>query len=123
MFRFIHAADIHLDSPLLGLDQDETAPKERIRTATRVALKNLVDFALEERIDFLVIGGDIYDGDWSDYATGHVFLEQMRRLAPTPVYLIHGNHDATNKMTRSLPTPPHIAVFGSKAAETRKLDE
>ena len=47
----------------------------------------------------------------------------MRRLAPTPVYLIHGNHDATNKMTRSLPLPPHLHVFGSKAAETKKLDE
>jgi DNA repair protein SbcD/Mre11 len=82
MFRFIHAADIHLDSPLIGLDQDETAPKERIRNATRVAMKNLVDLALEERIDFLVIAGDIYDGDWGDYATGHAFLEQMRRLAP-----------------------------------------
>ena len=44
MFKFLHAADIHLDSPLRGLDQDETAPKERIRNATRVALKNLVDF-------------------------------------------------------------------------------
>jgi DNA repair exonuclease SbcCD nuclease subunit len=48
-------------------------------------MKNLVDFALEEKVDFLVIAGDIYDGDWSDYATGHVFLDQMRRLAPTPV--------------------------------------
>jgi DNA repair protein SbcD/Mre11 len=123
MFRFLHAADIHLDSPLRGLDQDETAPKERIRNATRVALKNLVDLALEEKVDFLVIAGDIYDGDWNDYATGHVFLEQMRRLAPTPVYLIHGNHDATNKMTRSLPMPPHISTFGSKAAETKKLAE
>ena len=63
MFRFIHAADIHLDSPLRGLDQDETAPKERIRNATRVALKNLVDSALEEKVDFMVIAGDIYDGD------------------------------------------------------------
>jgi DNA repair protein SbcD/Mre11 len=123
MFRFIHAADIHLDSPLRGLDQDETAPKERIRNATRVALKNLVDFALEEKVDFLVIAGDIYDGDWSDYATGHVFLEQMRRLAPIPVFVIHGNHDAINKMTKSLPKPDHLHVFGSKTAETMKLEE
>jgi exonuclease SbcD len=122
MFRFIHAADIHLDSPLIGLDQDETAPKERIRNATRVAMKNLVDFALDERAEFLVIAGDIYDDDWNDYATGHVFLDQIRRLAPMPVYLIHGNHDAINKMTRSLPTPSHLHIFGSKAAKTMKLE-
>ncbi len=123
MFRFIHAADIHLDSPLRGLDQDETAPKERIRNASRVALKNLVDFALEQRVNFIVIGGDVYDGDWVDYATGHFFLEQMRRLAPIPVFLIHGNHDATNKMTKSLPMPNHLHVFSSKMAETKKLEE
>jgi exonuclease SbcD len=123
MFRFIHAADIHLDSPLRGLDQDETAPKERIRNATRVALKNLVDFALEEKVDFLIIAGDLYDGDWSDYATGHILLSQLRRMAPTPVYVIHGNHDALSKMTRSLPMPPHVHVFGAKQVEPEKLDE
>ena len=85
---------------------DETAPKERIRNATRVAMKNLVDYALEEKVDFLVIAGDLYDGDWSDYATGHILLGQLRRMAPTPVYVIHGNHDALSRMTRSLPMPP-----------------
>src|SRR5437762_5233248 len=123
MFRFIHSADIHLDSPLRGLDQDETAPKERIRNATRVAMKNLVDYALEEKVDFLVIAGDLYDGDWSDYATGHILLGQLRRMAPTPVYVIHGNHDALSRMTRSLPMPAHVHVFGAKQAEPEKLDE
>ncbi len=120
MFRFLHAADVHLDSPLIGLDQD--APKDRIRDASRVALRRLVDLALEEKVDFLVLAGDIYDGDWPDYATGHEFLDQMRRLKPMPIFAIHGNHDALNKMTRTLTPPAHLDVFGAGKSEPRKLE-
>jgi len=79
-FRFIHAADIHLDSPLRGLDRYDGAPVEEIRGATRRALENLVDVCLAERVAFLLIAGDIYDGDWKDYNTGLFFHRQMSRL-------------------------------------------
>ena len=48
-FSFIHAADIHLDSPLTGLEQYEGAPVEKIRSATRDAFKNLVQTAIEKK--------------------------------------------------------------------------
>src|ERR1700749_3028920 len=89
-FRFVHAADIHLDSPLKGLSGQQGAAAERIRTATRVALDNLVTKAIEDRIDFLVVAGDLYDGDWRDYQTGLFFVKQMGRLAQVkiPVFLL-----------------------------------
>ena len=59
-FTFLHAADLHLDSPLKGLDPD--APVERIRGATRQALVNLIDLALERGVAFLVLSGDFYEG-------------------------------------------------------------
>lgn len=65
-FRFIHTGDIHLDSPLKGLAGQEGAAAERIRTATRSAFSNLIDFAIEEEVSFVVIAGDLYDGDWRD---------------------------------------------------------
>ena len=71
-FRFLHAADIHLDSPLIGLADVEGRVAERIRTAPRAAFELLVDQAIEEEIDFLVIAGDLYDGTWRDYKTGPV---------------------------------------------------
>ncbi len=58
MFRFLHVADIHLDSPLKGLERYEGAPVDEIRSATRRALENLVDFALEQEVDFVLIAGD-----------------------------------------------------------------
>lgn len=70
MFRFIHAADPHLDSPLQGLELHEGAPVEVLRGATRRAFENLVNLAIEEKVDFVVIAGDLYDGDWKDYSTG-----------------------------------------------------
>ena len=105
--KFIHAADIHLDSPLKGLNRYEGAPVEKIRSATRRALENLVQLALDEQADFVLIAGDLYDGDWNDYNTGLFFIKQVTRLrdAGIPLYAITGNHDAENKMTRSLRLP------------------
>jgi len=80
MFKFIHAADIHLDSPLKGLEQHEGAPVQEIRDAARRALANLVDLAIEQRVAFVLIAGDIYDGDWRDYNTGLLFVKQTTRL-------------------------------------------
>lgn len=110
MFTFIHTADIHLDSPLRGLSQHENAPVQEIRGATRKALTNVVDLALEKKVDFVVIAGDLYDGDWPDHSTGQFFANQMRRLRNQDilVYLIAGNHDATSKITKSLTLPENV---------------
>jgi DNA repair exonuclease SbcCD nuclease subunit len=124
MFRFIHAADIHLDSPLLGLRAYDSAPIERLRTAPRRALENLVDLAIRTKVDFLLIAGDVFDGDWKDYSTGQFFVKQMAKLRDCriPVYLIAGNHDAENKMSRSLPYPDNVHVFESSHATTRRIE-
>ena len=75
--RFIHAADLHIDSPLRGLDRYEGAPVERLRSATRGALERLVDRAVAEQVDFVLLAGDLYDGDWKDYNTGLYFIQRM----------------------------------------------
>ena len=120
MFTFIHTADIHLDSPLCGLSQHEGAPVEKIRGATRKALVNIVDLALVRRVDFVVIAGDLYDGDWPDYSTGQFFTNQMRRLreAQIPVYLITGNHDAESKVTKSLTLPDNVTKFSTRKPQS-----
>lgn len=125
MFKFLHAADIHLDSPLKGLEDYRGAPVEQIRNATRRALANLVRLAIDESVSFVLIAGDIYDGDWTDYSTGQEFNEEMRRLrdACIPVYMISGNHDAANKLTRSLPLPENVRLLGHQHPETATIPE
>ena len=113
MFKFLHAADIHLDSPLHKLEIYEGVPAEAVRQATRRALENLIDLAVSEQVAFVLIAGDVYDGDWKDYNTGLYFVSQMKRLreAGIPVYLIAGNHDAASKITRNLRLPEGVAHF------------
>lgn len=122
-FRFIHTGDIHLDSPLKGLAGHHGAAADRIRTATRLALDNLVRQAIEDHVDFVVIAGDLYDGDWRDYQTGLFFVKQMGRLAQAgiPVFLLHGNHDAESQITRRLTLPANVRLFSARSPETFRL--
>lgn len=120
MFRFIHAADLHLDSPLQGLQAHDGAPLDVLRGATRRAFENLVQLAIEERVDFVVIAGDLYDGDWKDYSTGLFFRGQMARLNASgiPVYLIAGNHDAASVISKRLGLPDNVRVFSTRTTES-----
>ncbi|MDZ4190380.1 MAG: DNA repair exonuclease [Hydrogenophaga sp.] len=122
--KFIHTADIHLDSPLRGLASYPDAPVDRLRTATRDAFTNLVNLAIEEAVDFMVIAGDVYDGDWKDFNTGLFFIKEMGRLkrADIPVYLLYGNHDADSEMTKSLALPDNVHVFSSRKGDTFQID-
>jgi DNA repair protein SbcD/Mre11 len=124
-FRFLHAADIHLDSPLRGLTGQEGSAAERIRSATREAFELLVGRAIAERVAFVVIAGDLYDGDWRDYRTGLFFAAQMGRLNASgiPVFLLHGNHDAQSQITRKLELPDNVRVFSARAPETFRLED
>lgn len=124
MFRFIHAADLHLDSPLQGLELHEGAPVSVLRGATRRAFENLVSLAIKEAVDFLLIAGDIYDGDWKDYSTGLFFRAQMVRLKEKgiPVYVISGNHDAASVISKKLTLPENVHVFSTRTAESLEVE-
>jgi DNA repair protein SbcD/Mre11 len=124
MLRFLHTADIHLDSPLKGLEAHEDAPVEEIRGATRRAFDNCIELAIEEGVDFLLIVGDLYDVDWKDYNTGLFFASRMGRLnrAGIAVFIVSGNHDATNQITRTMPLPDNVTLFSSKKPHSIKLD-
>jgi DNA repair exonuclease SbcCD nuclease subunit len=125
MFRFLHAADIHLDSPLRGLERYEGAPVDQLRGATRRALENLVELAIDESVALVLIAGDLYDGDWREFRTGLFFCSQMARLreAGIEVLVIAGNHDAANKMTLRLPLPENVRILSHKRPETVTLDD
>ncbi len=115
MPTFIHAADLHLDSPLRGLDRYDGAPVEEIRGATRRAVENLVGLAISQSVDFLLIAGDIYDGDWRDYNTGLFFLAQMSRFAALSI--------APVAVVSPLQRSGAIFTLGLSWAGNRKLEE
>ncbi|MCA9120734.1 MAG: DNA repair exonuclease [Planctomycetaceae bacterium] len=125
MFKFIHAADLHIDSPLRGLEAYEGAPVEQFRAATRVAFENLVTLAIERQVAFVVIAGDLFDGKWQDMKTGLWTAAQFRRLERDniPVYLLRGNHDAASKVRQAVTWPENVREFSVRKPETFLLDE
>ncbi|HEY3275045.1 MAG TPA: DNA repair exonuclease [Syntrophorhabdaceae bacterium] len=122
--KFIHAADIHLDSPMIGLERYDGAPVEEVRAATRRALQNLVELAINEDVDFVMIAGDLYDGDWKDYNTGLFFLTRMIELreAGVRVVIVAGNHDAASQITKNLRIPDNVKMLSVHKAESVILE-
>ena len=126
--KILHAADIHLDSPLISLDTYEGAPAEKIRGASRQALENMTGLAIEQSVDVVVIAGDLYDGDWPDQNTGLFFCAQASRLINAGIHLavIRGNHDAANRITSNLPLPKNRdgsdVMLSEKRVDLHRLD-
>lgn len=123
--KLIHAADLHIDSPLRGLERYEGAPVAQLRGATRGALSNLIELCIEERAAVLLIAGDIFDGDWRDYSTGLFFAAQMARLrqAGIAVVTVRGNHDAQSQISRELRLPDNVRELQTRKPETLVLDD
>ena len=114
MVRIVHAADLHLDSPLRGLARlGDRGLEHDLRAATRRAFDNLVELCEHESAQLLVLAGDIYDGDWDSHATGEYFVRGLRRLTDSgiAVAIVHGNHDAESQITRRLSMPAGVHVL------------
>ncbi|MGX9394135.1 metallophosphoesterase family protein (plasmid) [Nitrobacteraceae bacterium UC4446_H13] len=115
-YRFVHAADIHLDSPLRSLALRHSELAELIGNATRRAFVRVIDLCLDEQVDALLIAGDLYDGDQTSMKTARFLAEQLRRLdqAGIRVFIIRGNHDALSKITKELVLPDSVKIFGGR---------
>ena len=123
--KILHAADLHIDSPLGGLSAYEGAPTDEIRGATRRATEALVSTALAREVDLVVIAGDVFDGDWRDYSTGLFWIGQLARLndAQIPVVMVTGNHDAASVISRSLRLPANTILLSDTHPQTTVFDD
>jgi DNA repair exonuclease SbcCD nuclease subunit len=123
MFKFIHAADLHIDSPLRGLEAYPGAPVEQLRAATRDAFEKLVTLAIEQQVAFVIIAGDLFDGKWQDTKTGLWTAGQFRRLEREEigVYILRGNHDAASKVSQAVTWPSNVHEFSDRKPETFHL--
>jgi len=116
----VHAADLHLDSPLRGLSAYDGAPVERLRSASRHAFSRLVDIAVERQAQLMLLAGDVWDGDWPDIGTGLYFAREMGRLerAGIRVVLLRGNHDAESRITKSVPLPDNVLSLSARTPQS-----
>jgi len=124
-FKLMHAADLHLDSPLRGLERYPGAPADKIRGATRRAFQELVNVCREEEVRVLLLAGDLFDGDWQDYSSGLFFVAELARLreAGVQVVWIRGNHDAESRIRKRLSLPDNVKELGVRRPETFAIEE
>jgi DNA repair exonuclease SbcCD nuclease subunit len=124
MFRFLHAADLHLDRPLKGLTNLDPSMAEQVQIASRTALQRMFEVAIREDVQFVLLAGDIFDGDVRDYGTVYFLLNELGRLSKSiPVYVIRGNHDALNAATRRMNWPANVFEFPAGSATRHVISE
>lgn len=123
-FSFIHAADLHIDSPLAGLRLKDAAVAERFASAGRRAVEALVAETIASKAAFLIIAGDVFDGSWKDVTTGLFFVSAIGRLhrEGIPTFIVKGNHDAESVVSRELPYPDSVHVFPANKATSHPLE-
>lgn len=125
-FKFIHTADVHLDSPLRSLALRDSKLSDLIGTATRTVFRNIIQLCLDEQVDALLIAGDFYDNTQSSIKTALFLTNELRRLqaAGIQVYMIRGNHDAGSKITGELVLPENVKVFRgwAEAVEVKRQE-
>src|SRR5216117_1955694 len=115
--RFVHAADLHLDSPFRGMGDVSAELREQHQSATMGAFESIVDHAIASKADFLILAGDLYDSRDRSLRALLAFRRQMERLAERDisVFLVHGNHDPLNGWGSEFQLPPNATTFSGRA--------
>jgi exonuclease SbcD len=114
-WRFVHAADLHLDSPFVGLAQVHPQLREALVLATFDSLQRLVDLCLTSRVEFLLLAGDLFDGPRLSLKAQVCLRQELARLslAGIETFIVWGNHDYLAASGLPLDWPPGVTVFPS----------
>jgi DNA repair exonuclease SbcCD nuclease subunit len=115
-FRFVHTADLHLDSPFIGLQAVSPPVASELREATFRTFDRIVDLCIERSADFLLVAGDIYDSRDQSLRAQLRFRDNLRRLCDSgiPTFIVHGNHDPLSGWSASLAWPEQVHIFGGR---------
>lgn len=121
--RFIHTADLHLDAPLRAIALRDPDLAHQVGVASRTAFSRIVDLCIDEAVAFLLIAGDLWDGDYSSTKTPRFLKQELMRLQRAGIrcFIIRGNHDALARQTGELELPDNTHLFGGRPS-TIELD-
>ncbi|KAA6204808.1 MAG: DNA repair exonuclease [Candidatus Tokpelaia sp.] len=116
MLKFLHTADIHLDSPLRSLALRDRELQSHVHVATRAVLRKIVNLAIEEKVAALLLAGDVFDNARRSARSLAFLRAQLERLktANIPVFYIKGNHDAENSLTDIMDWPDNVTIFSGR---------
>lgn len=117
--RFVHTSDLHLDTPFKGLWQFNSELAKRLKGAGFKTFSRIVDLCLAKKVDFLIVSGDIFDGEIKSLTAQLRFVSELKRLSEKsiPTYIVCGNHDPLDSWLSSLQLPEHVYRFGASDVE------
>lgn len=112
-FRFIHCSDLHIDSPFKGLTSQAPALANAMRESTFKAFQNIARLALQEKVDAVLIAGDVFDGADRSLQAQLKFRRILKELSDEGIqsFIVHGNHDPLNSWAHTLEWPEHVTIF------------
>lgn len=119
-FRFIHCSDLHIDSPFKGLSSLHPEWGQKLRQSTLQAFQNVVDLAIRQKVDAVIIAGDIYDSADRSLQAQLKFRGKLKQLADAgiPSFIVHGNHDPLDGWSSSLNWPDAVTIFSGDRVES-----
>ena len=124
VFRFVHAADLHLDTPFEGLQRTDSALGKRLVEASLDALDALVAMAIREHAELVLLAGDLYDGAERGLRAQLRLHGATQRLATAGIrtFIVHGNHDPVDEGWGAIGAwPAEVTIFPSERVETVEL--
>ncbi|WP_075981535.1 metallophosphoesterase family protein [Bacillus massilinigeriensis] len=113
---FIHAADLHLDSPMIGWKDLPQEIFQRLQESTFTAFHKIIDAAINYQVDFIILAGDLFDGEDRSVRAQSRLRKELERLESHHInaYIIHGNHDHLSGTWAKLKMPSNVKVFGKE---------
>src|SRR6478609_1962906 len=124
-FSFLHAADLHLDTPFTSVSGYPERVGAALREASLEAWDSLIQTAINRQVAFVVLAGDIYDGAERGIRAQRAFLAGVTRLADHGIrtFLVHGNHDpVTEGWTAITAFPAGVHRFSESEIESIELE-
>jgi DNA repair exonuclease SbcCD nuclease subunit len=123
-FRFVHAADLHLDTPFQGIGRLNSQVQSELRDASLNAFDDLIEFCIDSGAAFLVIAGDVYDSAERSVRAQLRVVEGLKRLSEHQIatFIVHGNHDPMDGWSAIREWPERVHIFSSHDVESRPVE-
>lgn len=112
-FRFIHCSDLHIDSPFKGLTSQSPSLALALRESTFKAFQNIAQLAIQEKVDAVLIAGDVFDGADRSLQAQLKFRRILKEISDEGIesFIVHGNHDPLNSWAHTLDWPENVTIF------------
>jgi len=123
-FSFVHCADLHLDSPFEGIQAAAPDIAAVLRDATFQAFDRIIDLAVREAVDFIIVAGDVHDGENRSLRAQLRFRDALRQAGEAGIrcFIAHGNHDPLSGWEARLTMPAPVVRFGGREVESFPVD-